>query len=143
MKFVDLARKAESTADLDAALAHYQGDLFPDDRYADWAEPLREELVHLYHQTLLRRAQEHLRTGDARAVLSDCRLLLSRDPCQEDATLLAMQASMALADRPAALRFYHRLEQALEREFQLAPRSDLMHFAATLRQRTHSSAKDS
>lgn len=135
-QFIELMRVPEpSLEQVNTAIALFQGELFLEDRYADWAEMRREEVAQLYHHALLLRGQARLAANEAHAALRDSRTILAHDPCHEDATLLAMQACMSLSNRPAALRLYHKLEQALERDFQLAPRDDLMSFAANLRQR--------
>jgi DNA-binding SARP family transcriptional activator len=128
-----LAEPTPSPERLNAAIALYRGDLFAEDRDADWAERLREELAEQYHRALATRALARLQADDAEAALRDCRTLLDRDACHEDAALIAMRAHLRLGNHPAALRLYHRLERALEREFQLSPREDLMALAATLR----------
>lgn len=136
LQFMAVMRGAEPTFDeVNQAIALYQGDLFVEDRYADWAELHRGEVADLYHRALLLRARAHLNADNAHAALADCQTILARDACHEEATLIAMHAHIHLANRPAALRLYHKLEQALDRELQLAPREDLMHFAAMLRQR--------
>lgn len=131
-----LMRQPEPTADeVDEAIALVRGDLFVEDRRADWAELPREEALELYHRALLLRAESSLQSGDAQAALLDCRTILKRDPLHEDAVLVAMRAWLLLENRSAALRLYHKLEDTLDSEFLLAPRDDLMRLAAQIRQR--------
>lgn len=116
-----------------AALDLYGGELFPPDRYADWAAPRRERLAELHLRARLALAQHQLSAGDARAALAHCRAVLAADPWREDAVLAGMTACLALDDRPAALRLYRDLENALRDEFGIAPRADLRQLAESLR----------
>lgn len=117
---------------LDGAIALYRGDLFPEELYAEWAAADREELAQAYHGALLARARLRLASDDSDGAIADSRTLLRRDPCHEEATLVAMQAAQRKGDRPAALRFYRALQQALDTDFGIAPRSDIAHLAAQL-----------
>jgi|GEM_PF-537120 len=114
-------------------LAHYQGDLFPLDRYADWATDARERFAELHRRALLASAQKKLAEGSPQAALDASRQILASDPWREDAALIAMQASIALNDRPGALRVYRDLEQHLQTDLQISPRADLQDLAASLR----------
>ncbi len=121
------------TAALSEALNLYQGDLFPPDRFAEWAVARRERLAELHLAGRLALARVQLTAGQPRAALDHCRRLLAADPWREDAALTAMQACLALGDRPGALRLYLDLEGALRTDLQLAPRADLQAVAASLR----------
>jgi DNA-binding SARP family transcriptional activator len=118
---------------LSEALHAYQGELFPPDRFAEWAVAARERLAELHLLARLALARAQLAAGQPRAALDHCRRLLAADPWREDAALTAMQACLALGDRPGALRLYLDLEQALRTDLQLAPRPDLQSLAASLR----------
>ncbi len=116
-----------------AAAALYQGDLFPDDRYADWAAVPRERLAQLYLRSLLHAARDALETGRAQQALDACRTILEREPWQEQAVLLGMRACMALNDRAGALRLYVTLERRLQEDLGVAPDEDLQAFYHALR----------
>lgn len=124
--------QAEGEA-LAAALARYGGDLFPGDRYADWAAARRERLRQLYLDGLLALARLEVAGGQYRHALARLRQILEQDPWAEDAVLLGMTAYRALHNRPAALRLYQQLQMTLHQELGLQPRDDLRAFAATLR----------
>jgi DNA-binding SARP family transcriptional activator len=116
---------------LQEAIELYQGDLFPADRFVDWAIGPRERLSDRFERALLHLAERQLDISP-RDALDTCQQLLTRVPWQEDGTLLAMRASLALGDRPRALRLYRALEQTLSTEFGLAPRDDLQDLARSL-----------
>ena len=118
---------------LATALAHYGGDLFPGDRYADWAVTRRERLRQLYLDGLHALARMEVEGGQYRQALPRLRQILEQDPWAEDAVLLGMTAYRALHNRPAALRLYQQLQMTLQQELGLQPRDDLRAFAATLR----------
>ncbi|MCD6290357.1 MAG: tetratricopeptide repeat protein [Anaerolineae bacterium] len=122
--FVTFERHVEQGA-YGAAVALYQGDLLPADRYADWAIPLRERLAQLYLRSLLHIAQDALSTGCAQRALDACHTILAREPWQEQAVLLGMRACMALGDRAGALRLYVALERCLREELGIAPVQEL------------------
>lgn len=108
-----------------AALALYGGELFPDDRYTDWAAASRERLMQLYLRVLIVQAQLDFNTPDYAAVLARCRHALTIEPWHEAAALLAMRTYLALDDRPNALRVYRALERTLRDELGLAPLPEL------------------
>jgi len=108
-----------------AALAIYGGELFPDDRYTDWAAAARERLMQLYLRVLIIQAQLDFNTADYAAALDRCRRALAIEPWHEAAALLAMRAYLALDDRPNALRVYRTLERTLRDELGLAPLPEL------------------
>src|SRR5438552_2996280 len=103
------ALAARDTAGARRALDGYGGELLPQDPYADWAAPRREQLRQL-HLELLRldeRWQDlaDLDTGDERAHLE------------------LMRRYIAAGDRHAALRQFERLDRVLPRELGVAPSS--------------------
>ncbi|MBP7686472.1 MAG: hypothetical protein KA765_01120 [Thermoflexales bacterium] len=114
------------------ALALYGGELFPDDRYADWAAALRERLMQLYLRVLLIQAQLDYSANDFAATLDRCRRALTLEPWHEAAALLAMRAHLAQNDRPNALRVYRTLERTLHDELGLAPMPELQVFLQSI-----------
>jgi DNA-binding SARP family transcriptional activator len=118
---------------LAAALAHYAGDLFPGDRYAEWPVARRERLRQVYLDGLLALARMEVAAGHYHRALAHLRQILEQDPWAEDAVLLGMTAYRALHNRPAALRLYQQLQLTLQQELGLQPRDDLRAFAASLR----------
>ncbi len=109
----------------EAALARYIGELFPGDRYADWAAAKRERLAELHVQALIAAARSRLAAGHPAEAVDACRHALAADPWREDAVLVGMQASLALGDRAGALRLYRELARTLHEELGIAPKGEL------------------
>lgn len=109
----------------EAALAIYQGDLFPSDRYADWAVAPRERLRRIYLRALLIVAHRHDQAGRHREALDLCHRILEDEPWQEDAVLIGMRACLAFQDRAGALRLYRELERTLREELGTVPQAAL------------------
>jgi DNA-binding SARP family transcriptional activator len=107
------------------ALALFGGDLFPADRYADWAAAPRERLTQLAVQALLAQAQLDLEAAQFDRALELARRVIVIEPWHEQAVLIAMRASLAQNDRPGAARLYHTLEQTLRADLGLAPMPEL------------------
>jgi len=116
----------------EAAIALYEGELFPGDRYADWAVIPREHLAHLYLQALQELARTHLTFGRSQEALDACRQILGIEPWHESAVLMGMQACLALEDRVAALRLYRDLDRALQQELGIAPQQSLQELYRSL-----------
>lgn len=112
----------------EAALALYGGELFPGDRYADWATERREWLAQCYLRAALGAAHQRLEAGQAEAALEACRRVLAVEPWHEEAVLVGMRASLALHDRAGALRLYRNVERVLRDELGAAPQSELEQF---------------
>lgn len=115
------------------AEALYQGELFPADRYADWAATPRERLAQRFVEASLALAGEALAAGDPNAALAAARRVLAIEPWHENAVLAGMKACQALGDRTTALRLYRDLEQALRQDLGITPQADLRALYESLR----------
>lgn len=107
------------------ALALYQGELFPEDRYCDWVTYKREALTHQYLQVLLAVAKQKLAAGQPVEALQACRHILAEDPWHEQAVQIGMQACTQLGDRAGAIRLYRELERNLAKDLDIAPSSEI------------------
>lgn len=114
-----------SAEEWEHTLTLYRGDLFPDDRYAEWAIAPREHLKRLYLRALLITAHRQMKSGRAREALDTCHRILAIDPWQEDAVLLGMRAYLAFNDRAGAVRLYRELERTLREELDTTPQAAL------------------
>ncbi|MFF0189563.1 AAA family ATPase [Streptomyces sp. NPDC005244] len=99
------ALRTPSTSGLAAALNVFTGELLPEDRYADWAQVLRERLAGL---------RDRLRLALAGALLDD-------HPAEERAHQLLMRASLREGLRRQAIRQFHACRQALDGELGIRP----------------------
>jgi DNA-binding SARP family transcriptional activator len=110
VRFEQLARLAVADGDpavAREALAWYQGELLPGDRYEDWCSDRRELL--------------HLRRLDVLRVAGEWRELAELDPTDETAHMELVRRHLAAGDTAAALRQYEHLERVLERELGAEP----------------------
>jgi DNA-binding SARP family transcriptional activator len=117
---------------LTEALDVYAGELFPEDRYSDWATPRRESVARLAARAGVAAAEELLGSGDAIAARDAGILALERDPLDEDAVRISMRASIALGDRIGALRLYRSYERQLADDLGGIPSEELRTLAATV-----------
>ncbi|GBC93236.1 Transcriptional regulatory protein MoaR1 [bacterium HR15] len=119
-EFERIAREALELADpnaqrerLDEALQVYRGDLLPEFSEEEWCMPHYHRLRALYLECLLARAQLAALMGRHVEVVEYGEQLLQRDPCDEAAARLLMQAYRALGRRADALQVYTRCQKAL------------------------------
>lgn len=109
----------------EAAIQHYQGDLFPYDLYADWTAGPRERLRRSYLQALMAAARSQTRAGRHQPALDACTRILEHDAWNEEAALLGMQACLALGDRSRAIEIYRQVERILREELSVTPQPAL------------------
>ncbi len=98
------ARDAAACAEV---AGRHGGELLPGGRYEAWAEPARERL-HALHADLLRAGGLWER-------------LVEVDPTDEHAHRELMAREVDAGNRAAAIRWYARLREALQRELGIAP----------------------
>ncbi len=134
-RVLPLAIQTQSTERLQEALSLYAGDLFPSDRYSDWSEEKRHSLAELRQRGLISLAKTYLDQNQFYQAINCCRQVLIVDAWNEEAVLLAMQAYAGMQDTPHALQMYQELEQTLQKELGILPRSDLRAMAEVLRKR--------
>jgi DNA-binding SARP family transcriptional activator len=118
--------------DWKAAVAVYAGELFPSDRYADWAAAPRERLIQGFIRAARMVARTRLERHEFNAALEACRRVLALEPWQEEAVLLGMQACVGLNDRAGALRLYCDLESSLAEALGVEPQPELQQFYQSL-----------
>lgn len=103
------------------ALALYQGDLFPRDRYADWAVWERERLALAYLHALLAAGEIALSERKPQQALKLAQKALAQEPWQEQAVRIGMEACALLRDRATALRLYRNLAERLSADLNIEP----------------------
>jgi DNA-binding SARP family transcriptional activator len=113
-------RDAMAAGDFELAARLYSGDLLPA-CYDDWIVDGRARLRAAAHEALLRLMEEAAGRDDHKAAIRHARRIVSLEPADEAAVRMLMRAHLALGDRAAALRCYHRYAQVLERELAAAP----------------------
>lgn len=124
LAFEDAAAAALGSTDTDlfeAALALYDGDLLPGDRYESWIIERREALRWQRLELLVQLARLHEAAGEAGAALHGYRAALSVDPAREDAHVAVMRLHAVAGRRAQAIRQFQELREALQRELDVEP----------------------
>jgi DNA-binding SARP family transcriptional activator len=83
-------------------------------------------------QALLAQAQLDLDAAQFDQAFEFAHRVITIEPWHEQAALIAMRASLAKNDRPAATRLYRILEQTLRADLGLAPMPELRALYQTL-----------
>jgi DNA-binding SARP family transcriptional activator len=129
-RFVAVAHEALSTVGaarrgaLEAAAGLWTGTPLPEEEYADWALPWREELEALLHRVLMALADEHRAAGDEPAVAAVGRRLVALDPLDEGAHRMLITAHARSGRRSLALRQYLECRRLLVEGVGLEPDAD-------------------
>ncbi|NMG77313.1 ATP-binding protein [Aromatoleum diolicum] len=111
---------AMAAGDFELAARLYSGDLLPA-CYDDWILDERAKLRAEAHRALVRLTEEAARRDDHEAAIRHTQRIIDLEPTDEAAVGIQMEAHLALGDRAAALRCYHRYAEVLERELAVAP----------------------
>lgn len=130
-----IAVESKNSRLLEKALLLYIDDLFPMDRYEDWAVDHREKVAELYERGLLALGKSYYE-GEVYYQALDCaRRVIKRNNANQDAVALGMQSCIKLDDAPHAIQFYLNLEQTLREIYDISPRQDLKRLIQELKQR--------
>lgn len=119
---VDVLRFQDAMAagDFELAARLYSGDLLPA-CYDDWVLDERAKLRAQAYGALVRLTEEAARRDDHNAAIRHAQRIIDLEPTDEAAVRIQMEAHLALGDRAAALRSYHRYAEVLERDLAVAP----------------------
>ncbi|HEX2099948.1 MAG TPA: AAA family ATPase, partial [Candidatus Synoicihabitans sp.] len=113
-------RDAVAAGDLELAARLYSGDLLPA-CYDDWVLDERAKLRAEAYEALVRLTEEAAARDDHKAAIRHTRRIIDLEPTDEAAVRIQMEAHLALGDRVAALRSYHRYAEVLERDLAATP----------------------
>jgi predicted ATPase/DNA-binding SARP family transcriptional activator len=119
---------------LAAALSAYQGEPLPEDRYEDWAAPIRERVQRVWRDSASRLAENYRQAGDLPAALTWLERLLEADPLDEAAFRLLLAALAEDGRRPEARRRYREFAARLHRELEVEPEPETQAIAGRLEQ---------
>jgi predicted ATPase/DNA-binding SARP family transcriptional activator len=106
---------------LRGAEALYGGDFLPEERHGSWAVVRRQTLRRSYSTLLLELADLSIARGATATALEMLDRLLVADPANEAAVQRFIYVFAQQKRRGEALRAYRRLEDFLQREYQLQP----------------------
>jgi DNA-binding SARP family transcriptional activator len=115
-------RASEAVTALGHAERRYAGDFLEEDRYEDWAVPLREELRAARAAALRASARLAAARGDADAAVRAHLRVLERDPFDAPVHLDLVQLLQAAGRHGEALHRYREYVRAM-REVGVAPAS--------------------
>src|SRR4030095_8184208 len=113
-------RDALAAGDLELAARLYAGDLLPA-CYDDWVLDERAKLRAEAYGAFMRLTEEAAGRDDHKATIRDAQRIIDLEPTDEVAVRIQMEAHLALGNRTAALRAYHRFAEVLERELEVRP----------------------
>jgi DNA-binding SARP family transcriptional activator len=125
--------KEEDRALLEEATRLYRGEPLADERYEDWAAPVRDRIQRGWRDARLRLARLSMEVGKPEAALSWLEPLLASDALDEDALQSLLLALGALGRRVEAARRFQHFEKQLRSELDVAPSDETLEVAATLR----------
>ena len=113
-------RDAMAVGDIELAARLYSGDLLPA-CYDDWVLDERAKLRAEAYGAFVRLTEEAAGRDDHKATIKHAQRVIDLEPTDEAAVRIQMEAHLALRDRAAALRSYHRYAEVLERDLGVAP----------------------
>jgi len=118
LRLVELGSSGDYTA-LEQAVNLYRGDFLEEDRYEDWAQPLRESARAAYVAVLRKRTDVEGERGVDAGIAAQL-MILEVDPWDEAAHLAIVSALRSAGRHGEAQRAYHRYEARM-RELGLTP----------------------
>jgi DNA-binding SARP family transcriptional activator len=119
--FKELSSTPGKASHLQQALALYQGELLPDERYADWTLVPREALRRLRREAALTLAANQRETRDYAAAIALLTPLLAEDPADEPVHRDLMRTYALAGRRHDALRQYQTCVEVLASELDAPP----------------------
>ncbi len=117
---------------LEEAALLYSGDFLHEDRNVPWTQPRREALQHSWVSLLLELADLRIAREAKSAAIDILDRLLAVDPANEAAVQRLVILLAQLGRRAEALRVYRRCVDALWRDYDLRPSSELQGFIERL-----------
>ncbi|HET6659478.1 MAG TPA: BTAD domain-containing putative transcriptional regulator [Rubrobacter sp.] len=115
------ARRSGDPGAYRVPLELYGGELLPEDRYEEWAEGRRGELLRLYLALLVELAGVYQEHGDHHSAVATLREVLAEEPTNEEAHVGLMRLYALSGQSGEALRQYERLSEALSSELGAEP----------------------
>jgi DNA-binding SARP family transcriptional activator len=113
-------RDAMAAGDLELAVHLYAGDLLPA-CYDDWVLDERAKLRAEAYGAFVRLAEDAAAREDHKATIRHTQRIIDLEPADEASVRMQMEAHLALGDRSAALRSYHRYAEVLARDLEVPP----------------------
>ncbi len=118
------AREDREPALYRAALELYAGDLLPENRYEEWVETRRMELMETHLGLLVELGRLYEERGEVEQAIEALREVVRNEPTREEAHAGLMRLYAACGRRGEALSQYRRLYEILRREFSSWPSAE-------------------
>jgi DNA-binding SARP family transcriptional activator/class 3 adenylate cyclase len=135
-RFEELTGRAgDDVATLEEAADLVQGEPLPEDRYEDWAAPVREHVQRRWREICLQLARLHARRGANQEAAGWYERLLESDPLNEEAVQGLLEILLERGNRTKALRRYRQFERRLEDELGVPPQPETMALVAAIEER--------
>jgi serine/threonine-protein kinase len=126
-QFEEMARLAGAdVAALQKTVALYRGEPLLEERYEDWAGPIRERAQRGWRDLQLRLATIHQTHGSHEDAIRSFERVLEADPLDEEALRGLLTALYSAGRRTDALRRYQQFEQRLAEELGVPPSAETM-----------------
>jgi CHASE2 domain-containing sensor protein len=124
-RFEMLVRSAgEDPEPLRDALTLLRGEPLIEDRYDDWALPVRDRVLRLWREAGLRLARKLETAGDHEAAITWLEMLLDHDPLDEEVVQSMLRNLVAAGHRGEALRRYQAFAERLQEELAVEPEEE-------------------
>jgi len=118
-------RWMEAICAYEAAARWYHGECLEEDRYEDWAIPLREKWREAYFELLSSLAECYARVGQYRRAIARCNQLLQLCDHRESVYMQLMLYHHLSGDRAQALRVYERCRSVLQEKIGILPSPEI------------------
>jgi DNA-binding SARP family transcriptional activator len=115
------ARRSREPAAYRAAIQLYVGDLLPEDRYEEWAEGRRGELVRTYLTLLVELAGTYEERAEYDSAIEVLRKVVAEEPTSEEAHAGLMRLYALSGSKGEALAQYVQLEETLAKKLGAEP----------------------
>lgn len=126
---------ATQIAELEEVAGLYRGEPLPEERYEDWALPVRVRVFRMWRDLCLHLARLHREAGRHEAAVRWLEPVLEADRTDEEAMRALLQELGALGRRSEALRLYTAFAQRLHDELELEPAPETRAVVLELRQK--------
>jgi len=123
----------DDPAALERVMALYRGEPLIEDRYEEWAAPIRAHIERLWRDLCLRLADAHREHGSPGAALRWLECVLERDQLDEKALQELLRTLGELGRRTDALRRFRVFQESLQNELDITPAAETLALVERLR----------
>ena len=133
-RFEALAQAADDQIEvLEEAVALYRGECLLEDRYEEWAAPLRRRAERIWRDLCIHLARVSRARGDHTTAARHLEQVIEHDPVDEEVVQLLLATLGELGRRTEALRLYRHFEERLTNELGLSPTPQTRAIVASLK----------